>query len=98
SAGCCTGLMVTDWAAQRIATGRLDTALVVSCDSLLSPLILAGFGAGALLTKRPDPATASRPYDLHRDGLVPGEAAGALLLESLQSSLDRNSPIYSHYL
>jgi len=98
SAGCCTGLMVTDWAAQRIATGRLDTALVGSCDSLLSPLILAGFGAGGLLTKRSDPATASRPYDLHRDGLVPGEAAGAIVLESLQSALERNAPIYAEYL
>jgi 3-oxoacyl-[acyl-carrier-protein] synthase II len=98
SSGCCTGLMVMDWAAERIATGRLDTALVGSCDSLLSPLVLAAFGAGRLLTKQSDPAKAARPYDLHRDGLVPGEAAGALVLESLESALDRNAPIYAEYL
>lgn len=98
SAGCCTGLMVMDWAADRIATGRLDTALVGSGDSLLSPLVLAAFCAGGLLTKQCDPEKASRPYDLHRDGLVPGEAAGAIVLESLESAVDRNAAIYAEYL
>jgi 3-oxoacyl-[acyl-carrier-protein] synthase II len=98
SAGCCTGLMVMDWAAQRIAGGSLDTALVGSCDSLLSPLILAAFDAGQLLTRQSDPATASRPYDLRRDGLVPGEAAGAMVLESLDSAVDRGARIYAEYL
>ena len=98
SAGCCTGLLVMDWGADRIATGRLDAALVGSGDSLLSPLVLAAFAAGKLLTKQSDPKKAARPYDLHRDGLVPGEAAGAIFLESLESALDRNAPIYAEYL
>ena len=98
SAGCCTGLLVLDWAAERIGTGRLDAALVGSADSLLSPLVLAAFGAGKLLTKQSDPHKASRPYDLQRDGLVPGEAAGAIFLESLESALDRNAHIYAEYL
>jgi 3-oxoacyl-[acyl-carrier-protein] synthase II len=98
SAGCCTGLMVMDWAADRIAAGRLDTALVGSADSLLSPLVLAAFSAGKLLTQQADPAMASRPYDLHRDGLVPGEAAGAIVLESLDTALQRNARIYAEFL
>jgi 3-oxoacyl-(acyl-carrier-protein) synthase len=98
SAGCCTGLMVMDWAADRIAGGRLDTALVGSADSLLSPLVLAAFSAGKLLTRQADPALASRPYDLHRDGLVPGEAAGAIVLESLDAALQRKAPIYGEFL
>jgi len=98
SAGCCTGLLVMDWGADRIATGRLDTVLVGSGDSLLSPLVLAAFGAGKLLTKQSDAKKAARPYDLQRDGLVPGEAAGAILLESLEAALDRNAPIYAEYL
>src|SRR5262249_35735887 len=81
SAGCCTGLLVMDWGVERIATGRLDVALVGSGDSLLSPLVLAAFAAGKLLTKQSDPKKAARPYDLQRDGLVPGEAAGAIFLE-----------------
>ena len=98
SAGCCTGLLVLDWGAERIATGRLDTVLVGSGDSLLSPLVLAAFGAGKLLTKQSDLKKASRPYDLQRDGLVPGEAAGAMLLETLDAALERNAPIYAEYL
>lgn len=98
SAGCCTGLLVIEWGAERIATGRFDAALVGSGDSLLSPLVLAAFGAGKLLTKQSDPKRASRPYDLQRDGLVPGEAAGAMVLESLDSALDRNARIYGEYL
>jgi 3-oxoacyl-[acyl-carrier-protein] synthase II len=98
SAGCCTGLMVMDWAAERIAAGGLDTALVGSGDSLLSPLILAAFDAGKLLTRQSDPAKACRPYDLKRDGLVPGEAAGAMVLESLESAIGRGARIYAELL
>lgn len=87
-----------DWGAERIATGQLDAVLVGSGDSLLSPLVLAAFGAGKLLTKQSDPKKASRPYDLQRDGLVPAEAAGAILLESLESALDRGARIYAEYL
>jgi len=98
SGGCCTGLMVLDWAADRIRAGRLDTALVGSGDSLLSPLVLGALRAGRLLTSEPDPEKASRPYDLRRDGLVPGEAAGAIVLETLESAEARSAPIYAEYL
>ena len=98
SAGCCTGLLVMDWGADRIATGRVDMAIVGSGDSLLSPLVLGAFSAGKLLTKQSDATKASRPYDLHRDGLVPGEAAGAIVLESLERALERNARIYAEYL
>lgn len=98
SAGCCTGLTAMEWGANHISSGRFDTVLVGSGDALLSPLILAAFRAGKLLTKQSDPKKASRPYDLHRDGLVPGEAAGAVVLESLDSALERNARIYGEYL
>jgi len=98
SSGCCTGLSVIDWGASRIAEGRLDTVLVGSGDSLLSPLVVAAFGAGHLLTKQLDPTQASRPYDRQRDGLVPGEAAGAVVLEDLESAIERKARIYAEYL
>jgi 3-oxoacyl-[acyl-carrier-protein] synthase II len=98
SGGCCTGLMVVEWGANQIAEGRLDMTLVGSGDSLLSPLLVAAFAAGNLLTKQTDPTKASRPYDLHRDGLVPGEAAGAIVLESFESAVHRNARIYAEYL
>jgi 3-oxoacyl-[acyl-carrier-protein] synthase II len=95
SAGCCTGLTVIDWGATRIANGGLDMAIVGGGDSLLSPVSIAAFAAGHLLTSQIDPECASRPFDLHRDGLVPGEAAGALVLESLESARTRNATIYA---
>jgi 3-oxoacyl-[acyl-carrier-protein] synthase II len=98
SAGCCTGLMVVEWAANQIAQGHLDTTLTGSGDCLLSPLVVAAMCAGKLVTKQSDPAKASRPYDLHRDGLVPAEAAGVIVLESLESALRRRARIYAEYL
>jgi 3-oxoacyl-[acyl-carrier-protein] synthase II len=98
SAGCCTGLAVIDWGATHIASGRLHMAIVGAGDSLLSPLSVAAFAAGQLLTSQVDPQLASRPFDLHRDGLVPGEAAGALVLESLESAQARNAKIYAELL
>lgn len=98
SAGCCTGLTVMDWGANQIADSRFDTMLIGSGDSLLSPLVLAALSAGKLLTRQSDPTNASRPYDLHRDGLVPGEAAGAIVLESHEAATERKARIYAEYL
>jgi 3-oxoacyl-[acyl-carrier-protein] synthase II len=98
SSGCCTGLKVLEWGGDQIASGRLDTVLVGTADSLLSPLILAAFTAGKLLSAQSDPTKASRPYDLYRDGLVPGEAAGAVVLESFDAAVDRNARVYAEYL
>jgi 3-oxoacyl-[acyl-carrier-protein] synthase II len=98
AAGCCTGLMVAESAANHIAEGRVDTMILGSADSVLSPLLLAGLGAGKILTQHADPAKASRPYDLERDGLVPGEGAGALVMESLESACRRNAHVYAEYL
>jgi 3-oxoacyl-[acyl-carrier-protein] synthase II len=98
SAGCCTGLMAVEWGADQIAQGRLDIALAGGADSLLSPLIVAACSAGNLLTKQSDPAKASRPYDLYRDGLVPSEAAGVIVLETLESAVQRNARIYAECL
>lgn len=48
---------------------------------------------GAFSTKEDDPTSASKPFDKHRDGLVPGGGAATLILESLSSALERGAPI-----
>ncbi|MEQ8534785.1 MAG: beta-ketoacyl-ACP synthase II [Imperialibacter sp.] len=56
---------------------------------------VGGFGAmKALSTRNESPETASRPYDIDRDGFVIGEGAGALILESLDHATRRGATIY----
>jgi 3-oxoacyl-[acyl-carrier-protein] synthase-1 len=51
-------------------------------------------GLGAFSIRHDDPTKASRPFDLNRDGLVPSGGAATVIIESLESALKRNAPIY----
>lgn len=74
------GALVLEAASDDLADGRCDVALVCACDSLLTPSTLAAYArAGLLSTLAPD--RAGRPFTAGRDGLVPGEGAGAVVLE-----------------
>jgi len=66
-----------------IRRGEVDVAIAGGVDVLVHPLMVTGFARlGALSTRNDDPATASRPFDLTRDGFVLGEGAGVLVLAS----------------
>jgi len=51
-------------------------------------------GLGAFSIRHDDPTKASRPFDRNRDGLVPSGGAATVIIESLESALKRNAPIY----
>ena len=81
-------------AAQLINNGLCDVVLAGGCEAGVSKLGLGGFSAlRALSTNNDNPEKASRPFDLLRDGFVPAEGAGILILESEEHALKRNANI-----
>lgn len=82
-------------AVKTIALGGADRILVVGAESAICGAGVGGFAAmKALSTRNDDPKKASRPFDMDRDGFVMGEGAGALVVETLESALERSAKIY----
>lgn len=76
--------------------GLADVVLAGGTESVVHPLPIAAFAAMQALSKRNDsPATASRPYDISRDGFVLGEGAGTVVLETEEHALARGARIYA---
>jgi 3-oxoacyl-[acyl-carrier-protein] synthase II len=75
--------------------GYADYMICGGAEAAITPMAFAGFNsAKALSTRNDDPATASRPYDIDREGFVLGEGAGALVLERMESAMARGATIY----
>ena len=78
-----------------IRLGKADMILTGGAESVISEAGVGGFNAMKAMSERnDDPQSASRPYDKDRDGFVMGEAAGCLVLETLESALARGAKIY----
>jgi 3-oxoacyl-[acyl-carrier-protein] synthase II len=79
-----------------IQEGRADAMITGGTEAVISPSCIAGFNAmKALSTRNAEPERASRPFDRDRDGFVPGEGAGILILEELEHARRRNAKIYA---
>lgn len=80
-------------------TGKADVMLAVGAESVLCPLVIYSLANAKALSRRNDsPATASRPFDVTRDGFVIGEGGGALVLETEEHALARGAKIYGEVL
>ncbi len=81
---------------QYIRTGYADVIISGGSEAIINEAGIGGFNAmHALSTRNDDPATASRPFDLDRDGFVAGEGAGTIILESLEHAKARGAKIYA---
>ena len=79
-----------------IRRGRADVMIAGGSESAITPMGVGGFAAmRALSTRNDDPAIASRPFDLNRDGFIMGEGAGVIVLEELGIAQRRGAPIYA---
>ncbi|ASD22068.1 beta-ketoacyl-[acyl-carrier-protein] synthase II [Cryobacterium sp. LW097] len=83
----------------RLQAGLADVVIAGGSEAAIHPLPIASFAAMQALSKRNDsPATASRPYDVSRDGFVLGEGAAALVIETEEHALARGAHIYAELL
>ncbi|MCA9843611.1 MAG: beta-ketoacyl-ACP synthase II [Dehalococcoidia bacterium] len=92
---CAAGTQAIGEAMMLIRHGRADAVVTGGCEAGITELGLAGFSVMRALSTHPDPLKASRPFDNDREGFVPCEGAGALLLESEELARARGARIYA---
>lgn len=79
-----------------IKWGKANMFITGGSEAAITPASIGGFGAmKALSTNNESHMSASRPFDINRDGFVMGEGAGALILEEYEHAKARGAKIYA---
>lgn len=93
---CTTATHSIGYSARMIEYGDADVMISGGAESTVTPLAIGGFSsAKALSVNNDDPAMASRPWDIDRDGFVLGEGAGVMVLEEMEHAKRRGAKIYA---
>ncbi|MCZ8037414.1 MAG: beta-ketoacyl-ACP synthase II [Microcystis sp. LE17-20A] len=96
---CAAGSNAIGDAFRLVQRGLAKAMICGGTEAAVTPLGLAGFAsAKALSTRNDDPTRASRPFDKERDGFVMGEGSGILIIEELETALDRGARIYAEMI
>jgi 3-oxoacyl-[acyl-carrier-protein] synthase II len=96
---CASGAQALGAAARLIERGDADMVVAGGTEAAVHPLVIAAFAAmRALSTRNDEPARASRPFDLDRDGFVLGEGAGVVVLEAAEHAAARGARARAEWL
>ncbi len=96
---CASGTHAIGDAFRIIQRGEANVMVAGGAEAAISPIIFAGLDAVKVMsTRNEEPEKASRPFDKDRDGFVISEGAGIVILEELESALDRGARIYAEVL
>jgi len=96
---CATSTHCIGIASRMIEHGDAEVMLAGGSEYATTPLAMGGFcSAKAMSTRNDDPAGASRPYDIDRDGFVLSNGAGCVVLEELEHARARGARIYAEVI
>ena len=95
-AACASSSHALGCALDDIRLGRQKRMLVVGAEEATAESILP-FAAMRALSTNPDPATASRPFDVNRDGFVGSGGAVAMIIEEAEYATQRGAPVYAEF-
>jgi 3-oxoacyl-[acyl-carrier-protein] synthase II len=99
STACASGTHSIGDSFKLIQNGFADAMICGGSEAVITPLGIAGFASmKALSTRNEEPEKASRPFDKDRDGFVMGEGSGILILEEMESALNRGAKIYAELI
>jgi 3-oxoacyl-[acyl-carrier-protein] synthase II len=95
---CSTGNHCIGTAARSVAYGEADVMIAGGAEMASTPLSIAGFISARALSLNPSPETASRPWDIDRDGFVLSDGAGSLVIEEYEHAKNRSANIYAEII
>jgi len=98
STACASSLDAIGIAARMIEQGEIDVAIAGGTETLLTHVVYESLARAGAISKNPNAADASRPFDVDRDGFIMGDGAGIVVLEHLDRARARGARILARIL